>query len=186
MYLKYRRSRHDEQNMSILYDKDGFGDVSVQIGVEEQLPHVPTVSPRFRLRIFHEWAVGPPDRRDQVAQAYLAHNGLDKEHLKVLRSIPGVKLSKPRAFYDRFGGIDPDKPRGTLPNTVYNYLFQRWICESGTIDPQRLRGVAALMLQQNGYTTEQIAHVLGWQARGSATRAMQSAREALQQFTELN
>lgn len=158
-------------------------------GEETALPQPARRSTRFRLDIFLDWCKHSPARIHQVAAAILLQNGVSGKSLSVLRKVPGVTLDRPDDFYRHFDRIFDDEERGHIPNTVLQIITRQWLWvnkKDRAVDPQRLRALAALILFENGFTTEQIASVLGWKAKGSASRAMQSARESIAANVILN
>lgn len=48
--------------------------------------------------------------------------------------------------------------------------------------PQRVRALAALTLHANGWTCEQIALALGWEAKGHVARLIKQTKAELQEF----
>ena len=150
------------------------------------LPNPSIPAARFRLNLFLEWCNAKPFRIHQVAAAILMQNGLTAENIQVLREHSLIELTEPTDFYAEFDRILADQPRGTIANYVFSLIHRQWISAVPHLELQRLRGVAAIMLVENGFTTEMTATVLGWQAKGSATRAIQSARKELKAVVAVN
>ena len=156
-------------------------------GSPVEIPHISVLSPRFRLNDFLTWAAKDhPARLHQVAAAVLMQNGLNSNHLRILREFEGIELTRPTEFNKHFNRIEADKPAGHIHNKLFSEIMIKWAgaLPGQKCDRQKLRQLAALLLYENGFTTTNIAIVLGWQAKGSASRAMGNARDDLQRVVE--
>lgn len=155
-------------------------------GSPVELPRADRHNCRFQVADFVAWSQNRPERFHQVAAAILSSNGFSQTHIRALREFPGVHLTKPTEFYREFDRLKADRPRGYVSNLVFETLLKSWIIRDRRIVRKRLRAVAAMTLHANGFSTEQIATVLGWQAKGSVSRAMQSAREQIAELFDSN
>ncbi len=71
-----------------------------------------------------------------------------------------------------------DGSRAELPCDAGRFLHAiqlEWVGR----DPQRLRKLAAVTLQANGWTFQSIADVLGWQAKGHCCRVVHETQAEL-------
>lgn len=178
----------------------GFENATAEIdGQGEKLPFVPRVSPRFRLNQFIAWAEQNPARLHQVAAAVLLDQGFSPAQLEILRTFPGIELTPPDDFLAEFGPIDATAGPGCRPNPVLDLIVEQWVKHEtpirylfpidGSPDDyrrQKLRNLAAMVLFENGFRTAEIACALGWANKGTASRAIEQAKEQIKASLELN